>query len=176
MLIYEDMAKKSLDSFIFDASRSSTLDWPRRFHIIHGIARGLRYLHHDSRLNIIHRYLKASNILLDKDWNPKRSDFGLARRFIGHETGVNTTRVVGTYGYIPPEYALHGLFSVKSDVYSFGVLVLEIVCGMKNQGFLLIWEIGGLKLCFAWRLYNEGKSLELMSSSLGASCVESQVL
>ncbi|XP_035830859.1 G-type lectin S-receptor-like serine/threonine-protein kinase At4g27290 [Helianthus annuus] len=175
MLIYEYMAKKSLDSFIFGTYRSSTLDWPHRFHIIHGIARGLLYLHHDSRLNIIHRDLKASNILLDKDWNPKISDFGLARRFSGHETEVNTTRVVGTYGYIPPEYALHGLFSVKSDVYSFGVLVLEIVCGKKNQGFSHE-EHNHTLIGHAWRLYNEGKSLELMSSSLGASCVESQVL
>ncbi|KAI7753023.1 hypothetical protein M8C21_016778, partial [Ambrosia artemisiifolia] len=175
MLIYEYMANKSLDSFIFDPSQSSKLDWPRRFHIIHGISRGLLYLHHDSRLRIVHRDLKASNILLDKDWNPKISDFGLARRFSGHETEANTTRVVGTYGYIPPEYALHGQVSLKSDVYSFGVLMLEIVCGKKNRGFSQD-EHHDTLIGHAWRLYKEGKSLELMCPSLEASCVESQVL
>ncbi|KAJ0728766.1 putative protein kinase RLK-Pelle-DLSV family [Helianthus annuus] len=175
MLIYEYMANKSLDSFIFNAYQSPTLDWPHRFRIIHGIARGLLYLHHDSRLRIVHRDLKASNILLDKDWNPKISDFGLARMFSGHETEANTNRVVGTYGYIPPEYALHGHFSVKSDVYSFGVLMLEIVCGKKNRIFSQD-EHHHTLIGHAWRLYKEGKSLELMCPSLGASCVESQVL
>ncbi|KAK1421236.1 hypothetical protein QVD17_23421 [Tagetes erecta] len=158
MLIYEYMENKSLDSFIFDASGSSMPDWPRLFQIIHGIARGLLYLHHDSRLRIIHRDLKASNILLDKDLNPKISDFGLARS-----------------GYIPPEYALHGFFSIKSDVYSFGVLLLEIVSGKKNRGYSED-EYNNTLIGHAWRLYKEGKSLELMNSSLGSSCVESQVL
>nr|GEY50274.1 S_locus_glycop domain-containing protein [Tanacetum cinerariifolium] len=172
MLIYEYMANKSLDSFIFG---SSMLDWPRRYCIIHGIARGLLYLHQDSRLRIIHRDLKASNILLDKDMNPKISDFGLARRFNGHETEANTNRVAGTYGYIPPEYALHGFYSVKSDVYSFGVLVLEIVAGKKNSGYSRE-EHNDTLVGHAWRLYGEGRSLELVSSSLKPSCVKSQVL
>lgn len=85
-----------IDKLVADQTRSRLLDWPKRFHIINGIARGLMYLHHDSRLRIIHRDLKASNILLDADLNPKISDFGMARSFSGNETGDNTSRVVGT--------------------------------------------------------------------------------
>ncbi|KAL4597321.1 hypothetical protein ACB092_12G224100 [Castanea dentata] len=134
ILIYEYMPNKSLDCFIFEQN-DNLLAWPKRFDIIIGIVRGLLYLHQDSRLQVIHRDLKASNILLDINLNPKISDFGLARTFVGDESEVKTDRVVGTYGYMSPEYAIDGRFSVKSDVFSMGVLMLEIVSAMKIRKF-----------------------------------------
>ncbi|KAI5389893.1 hypothetical protein KIW84_075271 [Lathyrus oleraceus] len=106
ILLYEYMPNKSLDLLIFDPTKSIILDWRTRFDIILGIARGMLYLHQDSRLRVIHRDLKTSNILLDEEMQPKISDFGLARIFGGKETEANTERVVGTYGYMSPEYAL----------------------------------------------------------------------
>ncbi|KAL8506058.1 hypothetical protein ACS0TY_017064 [Phlomoides rotata] len=134
MLIYEYMQNKSLDYFVFDPNRK-LLTWPNRFNIVMGIARGLLYLHHDSRLKIIHRDIKTSNILLDGNLNPKISDFGLARTFGEDQPIVRTRRVVGTYGYMAPEYAIAGKISVKTDIFSMGVVLLEIVSGEKNRGF-----------------------------------------
>ncbi|KAJ0721820.1 putative protein kinase RLK-Pelle-DLSV family [Helianthus annuus] len=173
ILVYEYMTNKSLDLYLFD--ESSMLDWPQRFNIIQGMARGILYLHQDSRLQIIHRDLKAGNILLDGDMNPKISDFGLARKFVGSDTATKTKKVVGTYGYISPEYAIHGRFSIKSDVYSFGVLVLEIVSGRKNREFCHDDRNDNL-LGHAWRLYKQGRSIELMCASLHTSCVIPEVL
>ncbi|KAG1331490.1 cysteine-rich receptor-like protein kinase 10 [Cocos nucifera] len=135
------------------------LHWERRHKIIRGIARGLQYLHEDSPLKIIHRDLKASNILLDADMNPKISDFGLARLFDGDQSQSMTTRVVGTFGYMPPEYVMHGHFSIKSDVYSYGVLVLEIITGRKNSSFSNS-ESGKYLLTYIWEQWNKGTVLE----------------
>ncbi|KAK4286010.1 hypothetical protein QN277_002628 [Acacia crassicarpa] len=175
LLIYEFMANGSLDYFIFNSTKTKLLDWTKRLHIIDGIARGLLYLHQDSRLRIIHRDLKTSNILLDIDMNPKISDFGLARIFGGDQDEANTNRVMGTYGYMPPEYAVHGYFSDKSDVFSFGVMVLEIISGRKNRGFVDPHHRLNL-LGHAWKLWVEKRPMDLTDEQLQDSVPSSELL
>uniref|UniRef100_A0A0D9WAM2 Protein kinase domain-containing protein n=1 Tax=Leersia perrieri TaxID=77586 RepID=A0A0D9WAM2_9ORYZ len=146
LLVYEYMKNKSLDKILFGSVDGAPfLNWKTRHQIIIGIARGLQYLHEESNLRIVHRDIKASNILLDDKFQPKISDFGLARFFPEDQTYLSTA-FAGTLGYTAPEYAIRGELTVKADTYSFGVLVLEI----------------------AWRLYEQSKTLDLVDTKLKA--------
>ncbi|KAF2285902.1 hypothetical protein GH714_008840 [Hevea brasiliensis] len=152
-----------------------SLDWTIGFHVVNGISRGLVYLHQDSRLRIIRRDLKPSNILLDNEINQKISDFGMARSFRGNENETNTKRVVGTYGYMSSDYAIDGLFSIKSNVFSFGVLVLERVSGKRNRGFSHPEHQLNL-LEHAWMLFKQGRNLDLIDKLIVESYNLTEVL
>ncbi|CAA0826542.1 Cysteine-rich receptor-like protein kinase 29 [Striga hermonthica] len=167
LLIYEFAENSSLDQFISDPVRRSYLDWSMCDKIIRGIARGLLYLHEDSRLKIIHRDLKPSNVLLDGDMYPKIADFGMARLFGQDETQGSTSIIVGTYGYMPPEYVMHGHFSVKTDVFSFGVLVLEIMSGHRN-GFVDSGDYSDGLLSATWKNWCRGTVEKVVDPALKA--------
>ncbi|KAJ9554231.1 hypothetical protein OSB04_018276 [Centaurea solstitialis] len=172
LLVYEYVVHESLDKLLFKSAKRDALDWKRRYGIIVGVAQGLLYLHEDSHDRIIHRDIKASNILLDKRWRPKIADFGMARLYPEDKTHVNT-RVAGTNGYMAPEYVMHGNLSVKADVYSFGVVVLELISGQKNSTFKLD-DCQNL-LDWAYKLYEKGKAIEIMDPMLAASADPDQV-
>ncbi|KAG2240445.1 hypothetical protein Bca52824_090763 [Brassica carinata] len=177
ILIYEFVPNKSLDYFLFDPERQSQLDWIQRYKIIEGIARGILYLHQDSQLTIIHRDLKASNILLDANMNPKISDFGLSIIFEMDQTQGNTSKIAGTYAYMSPEYAMQGQFSMKSDIYSFGVLVLEIISGKKKSGLYHMdkTSTAGNLVNNAWRLWRNVSPLELVDPGIGGNYQSNEV-
>nr|POF07313.1 putative serine/threonine-protein kinase [Quercus suber] len=129
MLVYEYVNNGNLEQWLHgDVGPCSPLTWELRMNIILGTAKGLTYLHEGLEPKVVHRDIKSSNILLDKQWNSKVSDFGLAK-LLGSESSYITTRVMGTFGYVAPEYASTGMLNERSDVYSFGILVMEIITG-----------------------------------------------
>ncbi|RDY08933.1 G-type lectin S-receptor-like serine/threonine-protein kinase, partial [Mucuna pruriens] len=174
MLVYEYMPNSSLDHFIFDPIQGKFLNWRKRHDIIVGIARGLLYLHQDSKLTIIHRDLKTSNILLDSELNPKISDFGVAHIVEGDHSAVTTNKIVGTVGYMSPEYAVNGVLSLKSDVFSFGVIVLEILSGIRSKNFKHQDHDHNL-LGQVWTLWKEGGAIEFMDVNLDLTTIPSEL-
>ncbi|KAL8479444.1 hypothetical protein ACS0TY_026367 [Phlomoides rotata] len=165
LLVYEYLENKSLDQLLFGTgTKNLHLDWGTRYNICLGVARGLAYLHEESRPRVVHRDVKASNILLDSDLTPKISDFGLAKLYDDKMTHIST-RIAGTIGYLAPEYAMRGHLTEKVDIFSFGVLALEIVCGRPNSDptleddkvYLLEW---------AWNLHENDREIELVDPTL----------
>ncbi|KAK4255937.1 hypothetical protein QN277_008862 [Acacia crassicarpa] len=168
LLIYEYMDNNSLAGALFGGQgKNIPLNWPTRMKICVGIARGLAFLHEESRLKIVHRDIKATNVLLDKDLNAKISDFGLAKLDEDENTHIST-RIAGTIGYMAPEYAMRGYLTDKADVYSFGVVALEIVSGKSNTSYRPKEEFVYL-LDWAYVLQEQGNLIELVDSNLGSS-------
>ncbi|XP_043700648.1 cold-responsive protein kinase 1-like isoform X2 [Telopea speciosissima] len=164
ILVYGYLENNSLAQTFLGSHSSIHFDWKTRYKICIGIARGLAFLHEEVRPRIVHRDIKASNILLDKDLNPKISDFGLAKLIPVNMTHVST-RVAGTIGYLAPEYAIRGQLTRKADIYSFGVLLLEIVSGRCNTNTRLPVEEQYL-LERTWVLHERGELVELVDTSL----------
>ncbi|XP_051135023.1 cold-responsive protein kinase 1-like [Andrographis paniculata] len=165
ILVYNYLVNNSLSQTLLGGGHNSIhFDWRTRVKICIGVAKGLAYLHDEVRPHIIHRDIKASNILLDEDLSPKISDFGLAKLLPASMTHVST-RVAGTIGYLAPEYAIRGQVTRRADVYSFGVLLIEIVSGRCNTNTLLPAEDQYI-LERTWKLYEKKETVMLVDSSL----------
>ncbi|OVA20753.1 Protein kinase domain [Macleaya cordata] len=164
LLVYEFLPNKSLDRFLFDPNRGKALHWEKRFEIVIGTAEGLAYLHENSNNRIIHRDIKASNILLDSKLKAKIADFGLARSFQEDKSHISTA-IAGTLGYMAPEYLAHGQLTEKADVYSFGVLLLEIVTGRQNNRSKTL-DYSDSLITAAWKHFQLGTAEELFDPNL----------
>ncbi|KAF3655261.1 Cysteine-rich receptor-like protein kinase 3 [Capsicum annuum] len=162
LLVYEYVPNHSLSDYIFDTKNLQPLTWRQRYKIVLGTAEGLAYLHEESKLRIIHRDIKLSNVLLDEDFTAKIADFGLARLFPEDKSHISTA-IAGTLGYMAPEYIVRGKLTEKADVYSFGVLVIEVVCGKKNN---YVFKNTNSLLQQLWNLYGMGKSCEAVDPLL----------
>ncbi|KAH7858424.1 hypothetical protein Vadar_023752 [Vaccinium darrowii] len=164
LLVYEFLPNRSLDRFIFNSDRGKTLNWEKRYEIIIGTAEGLVYLHENNTNRIIHRDIKASNILLDSRLRAKIADFGLARSFQEDKSHISTA-IAGTLGYMAPEYLAHGQLTEKADVYSFGVLLVEIVTGRQNNRSKSA-EYSDSLVIIAWKHFQQGTVEELFDPNL----------
>eukprot|EP00253_Pinus_taeda_P023464 PITA_23464 len=173
LLVYEYLLNKSLDNFLFDQNMGKLLYWQRRFEIILGIASGLAYLHQESDIRIIHRDIKANNIILDQHFKPKIADFGLVRYFAKDQTHISTT-IVGTRGYMAPEYLVHGHLTEKVDIYAFGVLVLEIISGKKNSTPMHANDMPSL-LTMVWNDYLYGTISNIVDPNIEENLMEEVV-
>ncbi|KAJ3696028.1 hypothetical protein LUZ60_001405 [Juncus effusus] len=165
LLVYEFLPNTSLDKFLSDSHKCEKLTWPKRYEIIKGVARGVLYLHEESRIKIIHRDLKTSNILLDENLLPKISDFGFAKLFDLDKSRGTASRIVGTNGYIAPECFVQSYISTKSDVFSYGVIVLEILSGKSVRDFEGSGSAPNL-ISFVWKKWSEGDALNIIDQRL----------
>lgn len=164
ILVYEYVENNSIDRVLLGPRRSVELNWDMRSAICLGTARGLAFLHEELAPRIVHRDIKASNILLDKDYLPKIGDFGLAKLFPDDITHIST-QLAGTTGYLAPEYVLGGQLTMKADVYSFGILMLEVVSG-KSSAHASYGGTQKLLIEWAWELYEEGNVLAIVDDDL----------
>ncbi|XP_042407214.1 cold-responsive protein kinase 1-like [Zingiber officinale] len=177
ILVYNYLENNSLAKFLLASNRNNIyFNWRSTVKICVGVARGLAFLHEEVQPHIVHRDIKASNILLDKDLTPKIADFGLAKLLPANITHVST-RVAGTIGYLAPEYAIRGQVTRKADIYSYGILLLEIVSGRCNTNARLPYQdqnllertpgiTNGLLVLQTWALYESGKLLDIIDTSL----------